>query len=157
MRCEDQLGKLENDLKAAEAIVSKAMNDARLKFNKQAAGVMKEIGLKGFKEFRVDEKDKKFQAVIVRSKDGREFHEKLGELSSSEAAAMRILMAFAAKQAYLPYAPVFAMDTITTSLDRDRFVKLLEYLQGKVPFLVATWLSPEHDQVTVVHSIASLG
>lgn len=52
---------------------------------------MKEIGLKGFRSLSLDEG---FHAVIVRSKEGKEFNEKLGELSSSEAAVVRILIAF---------------------------------------------------------------
>ena len=110
---------------------------------------MKEIGLKGFRDLSIDEG---FHAVIVRSKEGKEFNEKLGELSSSEAAAVRILIAFAAKQAYLPEVPIFTIDTITTALDAQRFTKLLEYLQDEIPFLIATALDPQKDQITLVHS-----
>jgi recombinational DNA repair ATPase RecF len=65
---------------------------------------------------------------------------------------MRILIAIAAKQAYLPEAPIFRIDTITTALDAERFTRLLEYLQDKTPFLIATALDPQKEQITVVHS-----
>ena len=148
-KCENQLRKIEDELAQTRTKLRKLINDARLKFNTQAATIMKEIGLKGFRSLSMDEG---FHAVIVRSKEGKEFNEKLGELSSSEATAMRILIAFAAKQAYLPEAPIFAIDTITTALDAERFTRLLEYLQDKIPFLIATALDPQKDQITVVHS-----
>ncbi len=148
-KCQNQLRKFEDELTQTRTKLRKLIDDARLKFNNQAATIMKEIGLKGFRSLSLDEG---FHAVIVRSKEGKEFNEKLGELSSSEAAVVRILIAFAAKQAYLPEAPIFTIDTITTALDTERFTKLLEYLQDKITFLIATALDPHRDQITVVHS-----
>jgi chromosome segregation ATPase len=148
-KCENQLRKLEDGLAQTRAKLRKVLDDARLKFNTEAATIMKEIGLKGFRNLSMDEG---FHAVIVRIKEGREFNEKLGELSSSEAAATRVLIAFAAKQAYLPEAPIFMIDTITTALDAERFTRLLEYLRDKIPFLIATSLDPRKEQITVVHS-----
>ncbi len=148
-KCENQSRKFEDELAQTRAKLRKLLDDARLKFNTEAATIMKEIGLKGFRNLSMDEG---FHAVIVRSKEGREFNEKLGELSSSEAAAMRILIVFAAKQAYLPEAPIFMIDTITTALDAERFTRLLEYLRDKIPFLIATALDPRKEQITVVHS-----
>jgi len=152
-KCKAQLLRLEEDASKKKGMLRKLLDEARVKFNSEASVIMKEIGLRGFKDLSIDED---FHAIIVRSKDGRDFKEKLGELSSSENAAMRILIAFTAKQVYLPEAPIFAMDTITTALDTERFRRLLEYLQDKVPFLVATWLDPEKEQITLVHSIPQL-
>ena len=148
-KCQNQLRKSEGELAQTRTTLRKLIDEARLKFNIEAAAIMKEIGLKGFRDLSLDEG---FRAVIVRSKEGKEFSEKLGELSSSEAAVIRILIAFAAKQAYLPEVPIFAIDTITTALDAERFTSLLEYLRDKIPFLIATALDPQKDQITVVHS-----
>ena len=37
--------------------------------------------------------------------------------------------------------------TVTTALDAERFTRLLEYLQDKIPFLIATALNPQKSKL----------
>jgi hypothetical protein len=79
------------------------------------------------------------------------------ELSSSESATLTILLALAAKRAYFPTLPFFAVDTITTSYNLTAYRRLIEFLARELrEHVIVTMLAPKEHDLRVVHTIPAL-
>jgi len=126
------------------------LNKARLAFNSEATKVMKAVGFKFFNKIVIDET---FTVKIMRTQDGHEYEEHLDELSSSETTTLTILLALAAKINYHPEVSLFIMDTLTSSLDKERFINLVDYIKTKVPCLIATLLSESEKDIRITHEV----
>ncbi len=72
---------------------------------------------------------------------------KLQMLSSSERLTISLIMMFVAKQAYAPEFPLFVIDEAKEPYDETRFEKIINYIRGKVPYLLITSLVPLKDKV----------
>lgn len=150
---EKKATELHDSITVADAEKMRLLHAARLKFNTEATKVVKDVGFRNFVRVEVDDK---FHVTVTKAEGERRFEEKLGMLSSSELAVMTILMALAAKLAYLPDIPIFVIDTITTSLDRERFIRLVEYMKEKVPYLIVVMLDPKQSEsIKILHSVPS--
>lgn len=148
---EKRLEKKREEHDAAKRKYEETLNAARVRFNDEATKVMKEVGFKRFTQIQIDEQ---FNARITRVVDGRDFRERLDQLSTSESTTLTVMLSLAAKQAYCPHVPIFAIDTLTTSLDIGRFPRVIEYAKSKVPFVIATLLSShQQDEIKVVHTV----
>ena len=146
----DKLMKAGGELKEAQTEHDRRLHAARIKFNAEVSKIMREVGFKGFVNIEVTEK---FQVKVMRKVGGREFEERLTMLSTSERTAMIILLALVAKLAYLPDAPIFAVDTISTSFDPKRFANLVDYMKDRVQYLIITLHSPqEAETIKVMHT-----
>ena len=71
----------------------------------------------------------------------------LPTLSSSERLTIAITMMFVAKQAYAPDFPLFVIDEVKEPYDETRFKGIINYIKGKVPYLVVTSLVPLKDKI----------
>ena len=146
----EKLMKVRGELNEAQAEHDRRLNAARIKFNAEASKIMREVGFKGFVNVEVTDK---FQVKAMRKVDGREFEERLTMLSTSERTAMIILLSLAAKLAYVSDAPIFAIDTISTSFDPKRFANLVDYMKDKVQYLIITLHSPqEAETIKIMHT-----
>ena len=146
----EKLMKVRGDLNEAQAEHDRRLHAARIKFNAEASKIMREVGFKGFVNVEVTDK---FQVKVMRKVGGREFEERLTMLSTSERTAMIILLAIVAKLAYLPDAPIFAIDTISTSFDPKRFANLVDYMKDRVQYLIVTLHSPqEAETIKILHT-----
>lgn len=146
----EKLMKVRGELNQAQAEHDRRLHAARIKFNTEASKIMREVGFKGFTNLEVTDE---FQVKIMRTVGGRKFEERLTMLSTSERTAMIILLSLAAKLAYLPDAPIFAVDTISTSFDPKRFANLVEYMKDKVQYLIVTLHSPqEAETIKILHT-----
>ena len=144
-------GKVATQLKGAEkafsqtkAALANALNNAREIFNKTAKSLLHEIGLRNFREVAVD---KDFHIRVVRE-DCVEF---ATELSTSESTTLIVLLALAAKKAYYPSFPFFAVDTITTSYNISAHKRFIEFLgRESDDHLIVTLLAPNEQELKVL-------
>ena len=67
---------------------------------------------------------------------------KLSRLSSSERLTISMIIMFVAKQAYARDFPLFVIDEVMGAYDETRFKRIIDYIKGKVPYLVITSLMP---------------
>jgi DNA repair exonuclease SbcCD ATPase subunit len=149
-KVKSELEAAEEEFKKREAALVEALDSARGFFNKTAKALLLELGLKGFQEVTIDEN---FQIRVVREDCVQEAI----ELSSSESATLTILLALAAKRAYFPTVPFFAVDTITTSYNLTAHRRLMEFLGRELrEHVVVTMLAPKEHELKVVHTIPAL-
>jgi hypothetical protein len=140
----------EEQLKEKESKLTEALQNARSFFNNTAKTLLLELGLKGFREVTVDEN---FDLRLVR--EG--YVQQATELSSSEAATLTILLALAAKRAYFPTFPFFAIDTIATSYNLTAHRRLMDFLARELhEHVIVTVLAPKEHELKVVHTLPPL-
>jgi hypothetical protein len=78
------------------------------------------------------------------------------ELSSSESATLTILMTLAAKRAYFPKVPFFAVDTITTSYNISAQKRLISFLERELSdHVLVTLLAPKEQELKVIQNFPS--
>jgi myosin heavy subunit len=146
-KCRDDIKMHEGKLKELDLKYRAQLNAARRLFNEKAREVMKAVGFKGFKSIKVDDN---FKTVVDEEGGCRR---EIETLSTSEAVTMAILLALAAKKAYLPEFPLFIVDTVTTHYQPPKYKRVIEYLAEQVPYLIVTALSPREDEpIKIVHS-----
>jgi len=146
-KCRDEIKTHEEKLKELDLKYQTQLNAARLIFNEKAREVMAAVGFKSFKSIKVDDN---FKTVVVEEGGCRR---EIETLSTSEAVTVAILLALAAKKAYLPEFPLFIVDTVTTHYQLPKYKRIIEYLAEQVPYLIVTALSPREDEpIKIVHS-----
>lgn len=72
---------------------------------------------------------------------------KLSRLSSSERLTISMIIMFVAKQAYARDFPLFVIDEVMGAYDETRFKRIIDYVKGKVPYLVITSLVPLKEKI----------
>lgn len=72
---------------------------------------------------------------------------KLHTLSSTERLTIAMTMMFVAKQAYAEDFPFFIIDEVKEPYDTTRFRRIVDYMKGKVPYLVVTSLVPLKEKI----------
>jgi predicted nucleic acid-binding Zn-ribbon protein len=148
-KLEEQVKEEKKKLGEKEVALAGALNNAREHFNRSARLLLHEIGLKGFREVTIDED---FQIRVVRE----DCTQPAEELSTSEATTLTILLALAAKRAYFPSIPFFAVDTITTSYNASAHRRFMDYLRRESHGpTILTLLAPYEYPLEVVHDFPS--
>jgi len=128
------------------------INGARIELNENLKKVFDLMQYTNFSKILINSD---YELEITR-REG--YPTKLSRLSSSERLTISMIIMFVAKQAYAPEFPMFVVDEIMGSYDITRFHRILNYIKGKVPYLIVTSLSPLTDKIgaeaiTVKHSL----
>lgn len=139
-----QIKDAEKAFNQTKAALDNALSNAKQIFNKTAKSLLHEVGLRNFREVAVDND---FHIRVVRE-DCVEF---ATELSTSESTTLIVLLALAAKRAYYPSFPFFALDTITTSYNISAHKRFIEFLgRESDDHVIVTLLAPNEQELKVL-------
>lgn len=117
------------------------INGARNELNKALSEAFEVMQYTNFTNLAINSE---YELEITR-RDG--MVTKPSRLSSSEQLTIAMITMFVAKQAYAPEFPLFVIDEVMGAYDMTRFHRIVNYIKGKVPYLVITSLTPLKDKV----------
>ncbi|MBU4502263.1 MAG: AAA family ATPase [Nanoarchaeota archaeon] len=135
--------------KEAERVLMEVVND----FNTKTKEIYDLLEFKDFEKIYID--DYTFEVNVIRKKGGQTIRQPINSLSGSERGSIGLILMLAGKEKYLSDFPMFVLDAVTEDYDATRLSRIVKYLEGKVPYVIVTTLSPhvKRDEIVIKHRL----